>query len=104
MTVFKTLQKRFCTKKHRVEMFLQKNRPICSRLFFNHVFGAFLGEGVQKIIRTLVLFWLLTHPPTTGVTGISFGAAPCGPRDLEPPNAKWHGVVVVDFVTWVAPE
>jgi hypothetical protein len=46
-------------------------------------FRAFLGEGSSKTryknIKknlTLVLFWPLTHPPTTGVTGFFFLAAP----------------------------
>jgi hypothetical protein len=44
--------------------------------FFLSRFWAFLGEGslknpkqnIEKINMTLVLFWPLTHPPTTWVT------------------------------------
>jgi hypothetical protein len=84
----KTIQKTF-HKKNRVEKLLPKNRPeVQNRFFldlFNHVFGRLSVRGVQKhdkkiskkINLTLVLFWPLTHPPTTGVTDFFLLAAPC---------------------------
>jgi hypothetical protein len=85
----KTLQKTFC-KQNRVEKLLQKIRPEVQNYyitktdffstFFNHVFGRFSVRGVQKhdfkknVEKNLtpVLFWPLTHPPTTGVTDFFF--------------------------------
>jgi hypothetical protein len=64
-------------QKHYKKRFAKKScpKPAFSRLFFNHVFGRFSVRGVQKHNKknreknlTLVLFWPLTHPPTTGVT------------------------------------
>jgi hypothetical protein len=68
-------------QKHNKKHFT-KNRPkVQNRFFldfFYHVFGRFSVRGVQKhdkkniekINLTLVLFWPLTHPPTTGVTDL----------------------------------
>jgi hypothetical protein len=80
----KTLQKTFC-KKNRVEKFLQKKstknpKPIFFDLFY-HVLGRFSVRGVKKhhkriskkITLTLVLFWPLTHPPTTQGSPVFFG-------------------------------
>jgi hypothetical protein len=87
MGVQKTLQKTFC-KKNRVEKFLQKNRQKIQNRFLSPFvlsrFWAFLAEGssktplknIPKINLTQVLFWPLTHPPTTGVTDLFF-ATPC---------------------------
>jgi hypothetical protein len=52
--------------------------------FFLSRWWAFLGEGssktrlkkYRKINLTLVLFWPLTHPPTTGVTDFFFIGGP----------------------------
>jgi hypothetical protein len=87
----KTLQKTFC-EKNRVEKFLQKNRPeVQNRLFLDFFlsrFWAFLGEGSSKTRlkksrkKNLVLFWPLTHPPTTGVTDFFLLAAIGGPLFL----------------------
>jgi hypothetical protein len=76
----KTLQKTFC-KKNRVEKFLQKFRPkVQNRLFLDFFLITFLGVSrcgelkkhdkryIESINLTLVPFWPLTHPPTTGVT------------------------------------
>jgi hypothetical protein len=78
----------FFYKKNRVEKFLQKidQKPKTDLFaFFYHVFGRFSVRGVKKhgkkidkINLTLVLFWPLTHPPTTGLTDF-FLAAPCPP-------------------------
>jgi hypothetical protein len=50
---------------------------------FYHVFGRFSVRGVQKHQKkyflkkqALVLFWPLTHPPTTGVTDLPFFGGP----------------------------
>jgi hypothetical protein len=70
---------------------LKKNHlKIPNRFFlecFYHVFGRFSMRGVQKHdkkiytqIWTLVLFWPLTYPPTTGVTDFVF----CRPLGLGP--------------------
>jgi hypothetical protein len=81
---------------------------------FYHVFGRFSVRGVQqhdkkieKINLTLVLFWPLTHPPTTGVTGFFFiggplsrskeqkqaaeevGAAEAEAKEAEAEEASW---------------
>jgi hypothetical protein len=76
----KALQKRFA--KTIVSNFFcktidQKSETDFFRFFVYHVFGRFSVRGVQKrhkkyrkIILTLVLFWSLTHPPTTGVTDL----------------------------------
>jgi hypothetical protein len=34
-------------------------------------------KNTQKLNLTLVLFWPLTHPPTTGVTDLFVLAVPC---------------------------
>jgi hypothetical protein len=72
-------KKTFC-KKNVSKTFYKKidkhPKPICFSICFNHVFGRFLVRGVlthHKTNQTLVLFWLLTHPPTTGVTGFFAG-------------------------------
>jgi hypothetical protein len=86
----KTLQRtKNVLQKNRVEKFLQKKstkspKPTFSRILFYHVFGRFSVRGVQKhdkkiskkINLTLVLFWPLTHPPTTGVTDFFFNWRP----------------------------
>jgi hypothetical protein len=84
------LPKTFC-QKNRVETNLQKIRPkVQNRLFldfFYHVFGRFSVRGVHKhdkitttkINLTLILFWPLTHPPTTGVTDFCFIGGPLIP-------------------------
>jgi hypothetical protein len=65
-----------------------------SSIFFHQVFGRFSVRGVKTMLKklknhpknlTLVLFWPLTHPPTTGVTDL-FSAAPAAPT--APPS--WH--------------
>jgi hypothetical protein len=83
----KTLQKTFY-KKIVSKSFYKTNRPeVQNRLFLDFVlsrFWAFLGEGrsktrlkqYRKKNLTLVLFWLLTHPPTTGVTDFLFIGGP----------------------------
>jgi hypothetical protein len=77
----KTPQNRFA--KDRVEKFLQKidKNPKPKKMIT--FFGRFSVRGFQNHDRnitkknlTLVLFWPLTHPPTTGVTDI-FLPAPC---------------------------
>jgi hypothetical protein len=82
---FKSTTKKVLPKKSCRKSFTKKStnnsNPIFSRLFLSR-FGAFLGEGSSKtkfkkteiINLTLVLFWPLTHPPTTGVPGFF-----CGP-------------------------
>jgi hypothetical protein len=75
----KTLPKTFCKKivsEKFYKKFDQKSKTDFFSIFFYHVFGRFSVRGVQKhdkkniekINLTLVLFWPLTHPPTTGVT------------------------------------
>jgi hypothetical protein len=56
----------------------QKSKKYRFSIFY-HVFGRFSARGVQKHDKkyqktklTLVLFWLLTHLPTTGVTDVWF--------------------------------
>jgi hypothetical protein len=78
-------------QKNRAEKFLPKNRPkIQNRFFLGFVlsrYWAFLGEGTSKTPRTkyrrtnltLVLFWPLTYPPTTGHGGHRFFGRPLGP-------------------------
>jgi hypothetical protein len=73
----KTQQKSFAKKSCRKSKSFYKKcnqnpKPILS-ICFNHVFGRFSVRGVQKhhkkykrINLTLVLFWPLTYPPTTG--------------------------------------
>jgi hypothetical protein len=80
-----TLQKTFC-KKNRVEKFLQKFRPkVQNRLFLEFCFitGVSREGELKNTIKkyrkknlTLVLFWPLTHPPTTGVTDFFFIGGP----------------------------
>jgi hypothetical protein len=63
--------------KNCVEKFLQKidknPKPFCFRQKISRSW-AFLGGGSSKtpffFLMTLVLFWPLTHPPTTGVTDL----------------------------------
>jgi hypothetical protein len=75
------------SQKNRVEKFLQNKstdnpKPIFCR--FLSRFWAFLGEGSSKALSkkypqknlTLILFWPLTHPPTTG-SPTFFLPAPC---------------------------
>jgi hypothetical protein len=95
MGVQKHYRKRFSTKK-RVEKFLQNNRQKTKESktdffydFFNRVFGRFSVRGVQKHDKknieknlTLVRFWPLTHPPTTGVTDFFFA----GPLKKKRPD------------------
>jgi hypothetical protein len=75
-TIKNVLQKKSCRKVF-TKNSTKSPKPIFSRFFFNQVFGSFSSvRGVQKhdktniekINLTLVLFWPLTHPPTTGVT------------------------------------
>jgi hypothetical protein len=117
----KTLQKTFC-KKNRVEKFLQKNRPkIQNRLFLDFLFITFLGvsrEGEfkntikkyrKKINLTLVLFWPLTHPPTTGVTdffliGGPLGLPACVQRAVSPgcaPHAAAADMMICQMLGYV---
>jgi hypothetical protein len=66
--------RRICFTKTR-----QKSKTVFFSVFCLSSFWAFLGEGSKEIPPknlTLVLFWPLTHPPTTGVTDY-FWAAPC---------------------------
>jgi hypothetical protein len=85
MGVQKHHKKRF-TKKSRRKVFIKKSTKFQNRFFsrcFSHVFGRFSVRGVKKhdkkhrkINLTLVLFWPLTHPPTTGVTDFGLFAGP----------------------------
>jgi hypothetical protein len=87
----KSCRKVFCKK-------IDKNpKPIFLDLFYDvrNALGRFSVRGVQKRhLKTyipqkkpaLVLFWPLTHPPTTGVTGFFFLAFG-GPLNLEPQTA-----------------
>jgi hypothetical protein len=74
----KALKKRFTTKIVSKGIYKTNRQKIQNHFFldfFNHVFGRFSVRGVQKrhlkniekTNLTLVLFWPLTHPPTTGV-------------------------------------
>jgi hypothetical protein len=82
----KTFYKKIVSKSFYYPVLLQKNREKNPKLMFldfvYHVFGRFSVRGVkhtkQNIEKnlTLVLFWPLTHPPTTGVTDL-FLPAPC---------------------------
>jgi hypothetical protein len=93
----KALQKTFC-KKDRVEKVLQK---VQNRLFLDFVlsrFWAFVGEGSSKTRLkkyhkknlTLVLFWPLTNPPTTGVTDfVLLRPLATDPRP-RPANGEYH--------------
>jgi hypothetical protein len=68
-----------------LQSFYQKNdkKPKTGFLVPRFLFIAFLGEGrkknheanigYRKTNLTSVLFWPLTHPPTTGVTGLFGG-------------------------------
>jgi hypothetical protein len=78
--------------KNRAEIFLQNNdKKIRNRFFLISVsrFWAFLGEGSSKtrfkkyrekmdLALALVLFWPLTHPPTTGVADFFSWGRPLG--------------------------
>jgi hypothetical protein len=86
MGVQKHYKKHF-TKKSCRKGFKKKStkspKPIFSRIVFYHVFGRFSVRGVQKHDKkiskknlTLVLFWPLTHPPTTGVIDFVFIGGP----------------------------
>jgi hypothetical protein len=82
---------------------LQKNvsqnkscrKSIFSRFFLSR-FWAFLGEGssktrqknIKKINLTLVLFWPLTHLPTTGVTDFFLLAAPWSHAAFLPSGSR----------------
>jgi hypothetical protein len=77
----KTLQRTFC-KKIVSNIFYKKIDKTSKTDFYRFClsrFGAFLGDGSSKTLQTisrkkltLVLFWPLTHPPTTGVTDFFF--------------------------------
>jgi len=81
---------------------LQKNRQKIQNHFFSilfyHVFGRFSVRGVQKHHQkiskktnlTLLLFWPLTHPPTTGVT-ICFWRPLAPPAPAPVPGGRWVG-------------
>jgi hypothetical protein len=79
MGVQKHYKKRFAKKivsKSFYKKFDQKSKTDFFSIFFYHVFGRFSVRGAQKHDKkipkktnlTPVLFWPLTHPPTTGVT------------------------------------
>jgi hypothetical protein len=85
---FKNTIQIFLQKVHVENFFLNPflNPKLVLDIFLKSCFWAFLGEGSSKkkhtktsgkINPTLVLFWPLTHPPTTGVTEFF-----CGPLFL----------------------
>jgi hypothetical protein len=95
-----TTKNRFAKKimsKSFYKKFDQKSKTDFFSIFVYHVFGRFSVRGVQKhdtkisekINLTLVLFWPLTHPPTTGVTDFFFIGGPlptCGGMSTDGPQ------------------
>jgi hypothetical protein len=86
---FKSTTKNILQNKSCRKVFTKKStknpKPIFSRFFFITFLGRFSVRGVRKnTIKknlNLVLFWPLTHPPTTGVTDFGFFAASCAQTD-----------------------
>jgi hypothetical protein len=94
MGVQKHYKKRFAKKivsKSFNKKFDQKSKTDFFSIFVYHVFGCFSVRGVQKHDKkiskktnlTLVIFWPLTHLPTTGVTDFFLIGGPLEPAELR---------------------
>jgi hypothetical protein len=106
---FKTPQKTF-VKQIMSKSFYKKSTKNPKPIFFSRfcfiVFGRFSARGFKNTPKnikkyvTLLLFWPLTHPPTTGssVLFVSVSAAPCAcacaaaaaAADLGHVCGMWH--------------